>query len=211
MSDGLNLFRLDDLWWVECWVGQTAEFAVWDRVRIMIVQLLCVRIQFKNQFMCAHDLLNSYIAHILLTKCGFQGLKSYNLSTLNRLKVWKGSKFNARCPRDLYRCACTFGAKNFFCAQFAKLAVGFYEETHGTWCYSGVIRSCSCKLQLGIHIIFLQLLLELLWVLAVVWDAITNEVQSTIKYAENKHYVEICWPSMHRWSFNMSCRSLLCV
>ena len=58
----------------------------------------------------AHNLLNFYIAHILLTMSGFPGLKSYNLSTLvvwtcwlndfNRLKVWKGPNLRQRCPRD---------------------------------------------------------------------------------------------------------------
>ena len=98
--------RLLNLLWAP---GGSSGRTFWrSRAHYDLATLLCVRIQFKNQFMCAHDLLDSYIAHILLTKCGFQGLKSYNLSTLvvwtcwlndfNQLKVWKGSKFNARCP-----------------------------------------------------------------------------------------------------------------
>ena len=89
---------------------------------------LCVRIQFKNEFMCGHDLHNSYIAHILLPKYGFQGLKSYILSTLvvwtcwlndfNRWKVWKRSNLTQG-GHDAYRlpvCAHFWLQKFLLCA-----------------------------------------------------------------------------------------------
>ena len=68
-------------------------------VQLWSCNTLCVRIQFRNQFMCAHDLLNSYIAYILFTKCGFKDLKMCNLSTL---VVWwlkqPSECLVARCP-----------------------------------------------------------------------------------------------------------------